>query len=333
MLSRVAECLYWMSRYVERAENVARMVDVHQRLMLDIPSKQSQQICKDWLPLASTLGDESSYRQSHRKRDAETVTEFLVFDLQNLNSVASCVRAARENARSVREIISPEMWEQINRTYLWLCSRSAHQHYEKNNYDFFQRTEKTLQLFQGITDHTMLHGDGWEFIQIGKFLERADKTARFLDDKFHLLRPPEERRDDLFEWVAVLNCCSARQTYQRIYLSTVNKLRVAELLLVNEYFPRSVRFCVMNVDDSLRRLSGVAPGHFSNLAEKISGRLLADLCFSTIDDLCAPGLHHAMDDLQLKINQIGNAIYDTYIHHPAFVELASPRVSLVVPQQ
>jgi uncharacterized alpha-E superfamily protein len=315
MLSRVAESLYWMSRYVERAESIARMVDVNLQLMLDIPSRQARELMKNWFPIVASLGEETVFRRRVSKTDAAAVTEFLVFDRDHGNSLAGCLSAARENARTVREHLTTDMWEQINRTYLWFMSKSARQSFERNQYDFFQRVKKTLQLFQGITDTTMFQGEGWEFMQIGKHLERADKTSRLLDEKYHILHRKDATPNDLLlQWLAVLRSCSARQIYQRVYASSVEPVKVAELLLLNENMPRSVVFCVSHLDQCLRRISGVLPGRFSNLAEKLSGRLLAELSYSSIDDLYSQGLHHVMDDLQIKLNHIGEAVYQTYIY-------------------
>ncbi len=315
MLSRVAESLFWMGRQVERAENIARIVDVNSQLLLDLPRPESERIARNWLPVVACLGDEAAFRERYKKADAGAVTEFLLFDRTHGNSIVGSLAAARENARTVREQISPEMWEQINRTYLWLMSKGARQFFERNAYDFFQRVKKSLQLFQGITDSVMLHGEGWEFLQMGRHLERADKTSRLLDDEFFLVRKENSPGGGaLVQWQAILRASNARQSYQRIHAAVVDPLKVADLLLLHDEFPRSVEFCVRAVDEALRRLSGVAPGRFSNCAEKLSGRLLSELSFSSIEEIWARGLHEVMDELQLKFNELGAAILEVYMH-------------------
>lgn len=315
MLSRVADSLYWMNRYVERAENVARIVDVNQQLLLDVPAKQASRIARSWLPLVACLGDEEAFQKQHKKTDAAAAIEFLVFDRSHPSSISGSLCAARENARTVREEISQEMWEQLNRAYLWITSKSARQSFDSNHYEFFQRVQKTLLLFQGITEAFMQHGEGWEFMQIGKYLERADKTSRLLDDDFHLLGNKDlTAADQLLQWVTVLRCANARQTYQQLYEAGVQKRKVADLLLLNDGFPRSVNFCVRNVDLALRKISGTSEGRFANPAEKLSGRLLAELSFSSVEDFLGRGLHAAMDDLQTKLNAIGAAVLAAYIH-------------------
>lgn len=334
MLSRVADSLFWMSRYVERAECVARIVEVNQQLMMDLPLQQATQIEKNWHPLVACLGEEDTFKTGKRKVTAESVVEFLVFDRSHPSSIVGGLAAARENARTVREQIPTEMWEQINRTYLWLISKTARQYFERNNYDFFQRVKKSLQLFQGITDSVMMHNEGWEFIQMGRSLERADKTSRLLDDAFFLVQDKQHPASSIAQWIAILRCCNARQTYQRLYASVVDPMKVADLLLYHGEFPRAVEFCVRELDHSLRRISGVAPGRYSNRAEKLSGRLISELSFGSIEDIWARGLHDAMDDLQSKLNEIGAAMMEAYIHPTTTPEVALAALSAqaIVPQ-
>lgn len=332
MLSRVADCLYWTGRHVERAENIARIIDVNQQLMLDVPLPRSQELHKNWLPIAACLGDDAAFAARSKKSNAVAVTDFLVFSRDNPNSIVSCLCAARENARTVREQISTEMWEQLNRSYLWCVSHAASQTFERNQHDFFQRIKQISHLLQGITDTTMVHGEGWEFIQIGKYLERADKTSRVLDDKYHILNQEGKTSDMLLQWVAVLRSCSARQAYQKVYVSQVTPVKVAEFLLLSESFPRSVRFSVEKLDQSLRRLSGVSPGQFSNPAERLAGRLLAELSYGAIEDYYSVGLHQAIDDLQIKLNTIGAKIFATYIDQAVEVDSERGRIEQV-PQQ
>jgi uncharacterized alpha-E superfamily protein len=322
-----------MSRYVERAENIARIVDVNLQLILDLPAGRAEDAAEHWPRVVASLGDDTEFRKRKLGSSAEAVTDFLLFDRTNSNSIVSSLAAARENARTIRELITGEMWEQINRIHLWLGSKAAQQFYARNSYDFFQRLKKSLQLFQGITDSVMHRGEGWEFIQLGKYLERADKTSRVLDDKFFIMAGDKRSASDATsQWTAILRIHNARQTYLQLYASAVDPLRVSELLMLNGAFPRSVLFCMLHVDQALRRISGVPAGRFTNPAEKLSGRLLSELSFSTIDDIWSKGLHKAMDDLQIQLNEIGGAILETYIH-PATPRIASPPAQMAaVPQ-
>lgn len=181
MLSRVAESIYWMSRYVERAENVARFVDTNFNLMLD-----AQVIGEQWEPLVNTTGDHEDFTKRYGTATQENVIRFLIFDTENLNSVFSCVRAARENARSIREIISSEMWEQINTFYLMVRNAAGATGYERSP-EFYNAVKEASHLFDGITDATMTHNEAWHFMQLGRLMERADKTSRMLDVKYYIL--------------------------------------------------------------------------------------------------------------------------------------------------
>ncbi|MDL5048021.1 alpha-E domain-containing protein [Oscillatoria amoena NRMC-F 0135] len=321
MLSRVAECLFWMSRHVERAEELARLVEVNTHLMLDIPLSQSREIARNWLPLVDCLGEKSTFRKLGYDPDQDGVTEFLVFSRENTNSIASCVAAARENTRSVREQISEEMWEDMNRFYLWLMSKQSRQLFERNPYGFFREIIRFSNGFRGVTDSTIDHSEGWEFIQIGRYIERADKTTRVLDDKYHLLTLRKtEASAAIVQWNAILRNRSASQAYQRLYRAEVVPRKVAELLLLSNSFPRAVLHCVRRIDWALRRLSGAGEWSFLNAPEKTSGRLVADLSFSEVDEIFDKGLHVVVDQIQTSLNRIGAGLYDCYITytHPRF---------------
>ena len=322
-----------MSRYVERAECIARIVNVNLQLIMDLPARRAKDAADHWPRVVACLGDDREFRRRKVKPNSDAVMDFLLFDRDNPNSISSCLAAARENARTIREMISSQMWEQVNRTHLWLSSKHSQQFYQRNTYDFFQRLMKSLQLFQGITDSVMHRGEGWEFIQLGKFLERADKTSRLQDDKFFLRSSDRKGLPDTVpQWTAILQSCNARQTYLRLYAATVDPRKASELLLLNAAFPRSVFFCILHVDQALRRISGVPSGQFTNQAEKLSGRFLSEIAFSTIDDIWDKGLHEAMDGFQRHLNDIGEAIMETYIHPSAPPVAASPAQIMSVPQ-
>src|SRR6202158_2246094 len=187
MLARVADSIYWMSRYAERAENVARFIEVNLNLMLDLPVGSAQQ----WQPLVATTGDAAEFAKRYGAAAAtqHDVIEFLTFDHENVNSIRSCLRAARENARSVREIISSEMWEKLNEFYLMVNSADADAGSRTDPQDLFRSVRMAGHLFTGVTNATMTHNEGWHFCRLGRMLERADKTSRILDVKYFLLLP------------------------------------------------------------------------------------------------------------------------------------------------
>ena len=181
MLSRVADSLYWMSRYSERAEDIARILDVNLQLMLDMPKLSPEEQKAIWEPVLRSTGDQVDYYETHDVANSENVIEFLTLATENPNSILNSITSARENARHVREQISLEMWEEINRTYLWMKGQTLDHILQLGPYEFFAQVKNASQLFQGVTDGTMTHGEDWDFIQVGKYLERADMTTRILD--------------------------------------------------------------------------------------------------------------------------------------------------------
>ncbi len=317
MLSRVAHSLYWMARYIERAENIARIVDVNLQLLLDMRSLDSERMVEYWLPIVQTTGDEEGFFKLHPEATGQAVTEFLVFKAENPNSIYQCINAARENARMVRDQITMELWEELNRVYLFLHSAQARKIWNRNPSEFFQQIKTASLLVIGIMNATMVHDEGWWFVQAGQFLERGDKTTRILDVRHQSLpargAPPAINSTATLEWSAVLRSCSAWDAYRAISGPDVQPRAIAEFLLLDDAFPRSLRFCVSELNRALRRISGVADGHFCNTAEKLTGRLLAELQFSTIDDVFDRGLHQYLDEVQGKLNDIGNALFLAYI--------------------
>ena len=318
MLSRVANSLYWMSRYIERAENIARIVDVNMQLLLDFRETGNQNGENHWLPIIQATGDDTLFFKTHKEVNSHTVRDFLTFQEKNPNSLINCIRLARENARVVRDQITQEVWEEINRIYLYLQSPHARTLWEASPTEFYQEIELSSLYLQGLCDATIPHTEGWLFMQAAKYLERADKATRILDIRHSSLPikgQPSKQLDphEALEWAAVLRSCSAWDAYRQIYGADIGPRRVAGFLLLSQDFPRSVEFCVMQLDKSLRRISGVQPGRFSNEAEKLSGRLLAEVQFSSIEDIFAYGFHDYLDVLQQRFNQIGEALFNAYI--------------------
>ena len=320
MLSRVANSLYWMSRYIERADNTARIVDVNLQLLLDFRKLDDQSLAEHWMPIIESTGDEENFFKRHPKATGPSVTEFLVFDLENSNSIISSVSQARENARTVRDQITSELWLELNRLYLWIRSSDARDLWRRSPADFFAQIRSTSLLLIGTIYATIVHNEGWYFMQVGKFLERADKITRILDVRHPIFPAKDAPRTlsqrDALELSAVLRSCSGIDAYKAAYGAEVRPEWVAELLLFSDDFPRSVRFCVEKLDDSLRRISGVAPRRFSNDAEKLSGRLLAHLEYGSVDEVNAITLHEYLDQLQVKLNDVGGALFNAYIFQP-----------------
>jgi len=318
MLSRVAHSLYWMARHIERAENIARIVDVNLQLLLDIRHLDEKRLAEYWLPIVQATGDEESFFKLHAKPTAQAVTEFLVFQNENPNSLVQAVCQARENARMVRDQITLEIWEELNRLYLFIRSPQAREVWRRSPSEFFQEVKAGSLHFIGIANATLIHNEGWWFVQTGQFLERADKTTRILDVRYQTLpergAPKGVNQSDALEWSAVLRSCSAWDAYKSLYGVDVHPRQVAEFLLLDDTFPRSLRFCVAELNRAVRRISGVAEGDFCNDAEKLTGRFLAELQFGTIDEIFEAGLHRYLDEAQSKLNNIGDAVFRAYIY-------------------
>jgi len=310
MLSRVADSVYWMSRYIERAENVARFVDVNLQLMLDAPEGQDQQ----WDPLVAITGDHAEFARRYGAATESNVIKFLTFDGDNLNSIFSCVRAARENARSVREIISSEMWLQLNRFYLMLNSAAQGSGRLDQHEGFYEQVKQASHLFSGITDATMARSEAWHFSRLGRMVERADKTSRILDVKYFLLLRSAQDVGTAFDdiqWVAVLRSASAFEMYRKRH-GRISPRGVVEFLMLDREFPRATQFCLLAARDSLHAISGTPLGTFRHAPEKLLGQLCSDLAFAAVDEVMQHGLHEYLDELQTKLNQVGQGIVETF---------------------
>lgn len=317
MLSRVADSLYWIGRYTERSENLARLLEVNNQLMLDAAS--GSEIQEQWEPIVFATGDKPLFEKLYDTYNAENVTNFLTFDRDNPTSILSTISAARENARMIRDQISGEMWESINRLYLFMQSADADNAWKQGAHEFYARIKDSSLLFQGLAESTFPHEEGYTFIQVGKFLERADKTSRILDIKYHVLLPSGGDVGgavDIAQWVAILRSCSGLEAYHADYITDVMPWKVAEFLILSNRFPRSIRFCIGSLNYNLRRITGTNDGFFSNEAERLSGKLMADLNYSTIDDIIQYGMHEYLDGLQIRFNDIGKAVFEAYMFQP-----------------
>jgi uncharacterized alpha-E superfamily protein len=311
MLSRVADSVYWMSRYVERAENVARFIDVNLQLLLDSPSGEDGQ----WQPLVKTTGDDEDFAKRYGEQATrEKVIQFLTFDAANPNSIFSCVCAARENARCVREIISSEMWLQLNKFYLMIQEASRNLQDPDALHDLFTEVKEASHLFTGITDATMTHGEAWHFSRLGRKLERADKTSRILDVKYYLLLRSAEDVGTPFDdiqWGAVLRSASAFEMYRKRH-GRISPRGVVDFLMMDREFPRAIQYCLLGARDSLHAISGTPMNIFRFAPEKQLGQLCSDLSFAAVDDILKAGLHEYLDELQTRINTVSTGIFETF---------------------
>jgi len=310
MLSRVAESIFWMSRYIERADNTARFIDVNIRLILDIPMDINLQ----WEPMIRVTGDSDLFTKQRRSPNQENVVNFLVFDRNYPNSVISCVNLARENARTIREIISTEMWRCINEFYLFLLNPMARSEAFASPNSFFTKIKNYSQLLAGITESTMVHNEGWHFSRMGRFLERADKTSRILDVKYFIILPEVDyvgTAFDTLQWAALLRSASALDMYRKQH-HQITSSNVTQFLFFEPDFPRSVKYCLRECDKSIHDVTGAPMGSYSTLAERQMGMLLAEIEYADVTEILQAGLHEYIDTFQLKLNRVGDAISSSF---------------------
>lgn len=308
MLSRVADNLYWMSRYLERAEYAARVIDVHLNLMLDetlgdTGRRWSRVIsCLNLGPAGAPLPlDSYHFAQAHG------------FDL-----IVSCIMQARENARQCREQVSSEMWEQLNRLFLEVRRMGTADVWDAQPLDFLNTVKESSHLFQGVTDSTMNHGEGWRFIQVGRFLERAAANARLLDVHFREFAETASQPMDStlhMEWIGLLRSCTAFESYCKVYTADLKPERIAEFLLLNPEFPHSIRFAVDQIEQSLESISAITASKRSGRVAKLAGRLRAELSFTPLEEIMT-GLHGFLDTVRKHCTQIHSAVYQVYIAYP-----------------
>lgn len=308
MLSRVASSIYWMARYVERAENLARFADVAINVSLDHLAPTEQ-----WEPLVRATGDEAFFEDKYKNYTSDNVQHFLTFDTEYSSSILSCLTAARENARTVREAISSESWETLNDFFLFV-SRAARGEVEITHSELYSEIKKHSHLFSGIFDSTMSRDKGWYFANIGRFIERADKTSRILDVKYFTLLPRAtdvgSTLDDLL-WSAVLRSVSGFEMFRKRY-HTLTIERIIEFLVLDDRFPRAIHYCVRTAVGSLAKVgTNIDPTECAPLLH--SEALLQKLSSASQRSIIGGGLHEFIDSVQTDLNVLGNSIKDTFL--------------------
>jgi uncharacterized alpha-E superfamily protein len=315
MLSRVAENLYWMSRYLERAEHTARLVGVGLYHLLD---QKSEFTVQRWQRLYESLRVPSSGKSTD---DAYSVTLHLTFDTTNPSSIASCITTARDNARQIREQISSEMWEQLNRLYLSIRRTSMEDIWFSEVHDFLTSVKEGVILFQGLTDATMSYGEGWHFMRLGRFIERSWATSALVDTHIRAVTQGEHRDEvqpdhlDYLEWVGLLRSCSAFEAYCKVYSANMQPDRIAEFLLLNAESPRSIRFAVSMIQNDLQAIARATNARRTLRVERLAGRMRAALDYDQIEDIL-DNIHPYLENIQNQCQHIHNAIYQTYIFYP-----------------
>ncbi|MGC1904771.1 MAG: alpha-E domain-containing protein [Candidatus Acidiferrum sp.] len=322
MLSRVADSMYWMSRYLERAEHTARLVDVELQLWLD---QSPETGAGRWRFLLEALRTPAGQGPI----DPTRLVDSLVFSRKNSSSIVSCIATARENLRHVREQCSSEMWEQLNRLYLEVMDARPEEEWMLKSHGFFRAVQEGAHLFQGITDGTMSHGEGWQHIQLGRYVERTDTLACLMETHFRRTSAPADLAADqvvesaeYLEWVGLLRACVAFEAYCKAHTAAIRPLRVAEFLLLNPEFPHSVRFAVDRVNAALH-IIGDLTERKAKTPTRIAGRLRAQLSFSQIEEIVASGAHAYLENVRSECAQIHAAIHQVYFDYAIEENLAS----------
>jgi len=310
MLSRTADHLFWMARYMERAENTARMLDINVQTSLLPQSAEAAE--QGWRGLLSISELTQAYQQRHGAIGGRKVLEFMVRDESNPSSIHSCLRAARENARAVRGTLTTEVWETSNQTWLEFKRRIAGDGFQRDPSELFEWVKFRSHLSRGVTLGTMLQDEAFHFLRIGTFLERADNTARLLDVKFHALagdffgsvQAREPLEVDFYHWSAILRSVSGFEVYRKVYRNVIRPEKVAELLILRPDMPRSLAHCMNEVVDNLSMVANAQSGD----TQRRAGRLRADLQYGSIDEILATGLHAYLTQFLDRVGDIGVGI-------------------------
>ena len=308
MLSRTADSLYWMARYTERAENIARLMEVSYRMSLQMHGGGGY-----WGAALGITGLEAAYSAKHGEINANDVLRFMGTDFGNPSSILSCLKSARENCHAVRGTVTSEVWETINTT--WLEARASATSLMQGDVSgseltkYFEWVKFRSHLSRGVTVGTMLQDEAFHFIRLGTFLERADNTARLLDVKYDDLAPAEDARNEYYEWGALLRSLSSFEIYRKVYRDVITPNRVAELLILRDDMPRSLHACMKEVDQILGQVANARSAE----TRRMAGRVYSSLRYGRIDDILSVGLHDYLTDFLTNTANLGNRIAQDFL--------------------
>jgi uncharacterized alpha-E superfamily protein len=330
MMARDADSMYWMSRYVERAEHVARLLLVNTNLLVDVGDLAPSLLRRQWNSVfavfrmdvpAELAGPEADTGNGSNGTEAGVgarVARNMAFGRDNPNSLVSCISRARENARAIRENISAEMWENLNALYWSIKADDAPARFEDSPDDFYRQIMNASMLFQGLTDHTLAHDQRWLFMQLAKHLERVDVTARVIESKFEILRSAEAMLEGALRnihWMAVLRSCCSLEAYRRQHLGDMDPMTVAGFLILERSFPRSIRFGVERAYDAISCIRREVNPTGIDPAERILGRLNAQLEYAEVGEVVAEGLPAYLQRIQAQVAEAALAVQKAYFLH------------------
>ena len=313
LLSRVADSLYWMSRYVERAEHVARSLKITTNLLMDVGDLGEMMLDRQWKSLLQLSGNYADPPGTGSLGDR--VPHWLTFDPANPISLSSCITSARENARAIRSEISAEMWENINSLYWSIHSNDTHARFEEQPEEIYSATIVGSMLFQGVTDQTLDHDQRWRFVQLAKSLERIDITCRIIEARYDAIQDAQAvlelpLRNIL--WMSLLRMCCSIEAFRRQYSSDLDPLTVVGFLLLEDDFPRSIRFNVTQALQSIASIRQATSPNATDPAERILGRLAAQLTYATEEEIDAQGVKSYLRQILLEVQSASVAVQQTY---------------------
>lgn len=327
MLSRVADSLYWMSRYLERAEHATRLLDVNLNLMLDESATSAD---RRWLRVLQALGNPKNVEW---KGDPYELTRALTFDTAHKGSILSCIISARENSRHVREQISTEQWHQLNSLYLHVTRPEMQSDQQEKRLragmeqptEFLQQVMEAVHQFQGVSDSTMSHGEGWQFIQVGRYIERASATAMLLE-AYHeeLWGHPDKplEGNEYLDWMGLLRSATAFEAYCKVYTADLTPDRILEFLLLDEEFPHSLRFSIDSLQRALEAIQGDSGRIRAEPLRRLAGRLQASLNYSSVDEVLNQDVVAYLREIQVQCRMIHETIYELYVDYSIQAALA-----------
>ncbi len=314
MLSRVADNLFWMSRYLERAEHIARIVLVHHNLELEQPEEAN---AGRWKRVFQSLALDPPIEDS-----TNSVLSQICFGVESRFSITTSIESARNNARQVREQISSEMWEQLNRLY-HAVRHADHEDHNGEIEEFLIAVKEGAHLFHGLTDSTMSHGEGWQFIQLGQSLERAINTAAQLEIHYREFYREASLDSEwgpdaagYLEWIGLLRCATAFEAFCKVHSATIDPLNVVEFLLLDAQFPHSIRFVVDTLQTALEAIGRLSPGRRVHKVQRIAGRLQAELSFTQIEEVMERGIADTMQHIRESCHEIHNCVHEAFVSYP-----------------
>ena len=317
LLARDADSVYWMSRYVERAEHVARLLLVNSNLLVDVGDLDPDLQDRQWQSVL-TIMRSPQQEGANGSAAGGKIPLYMTFDPSNPSSLLTCVTRARENARAIRENISAEMWESINMLYWSIRGDDARARFDESPDDFYRQIMNGSMLFQGLTDQTLDHDQRWLFTQLGKYLERIDVTCGIIETRYGILKSAERRLEGALRnihWMAVLRCCCSLEAYRRHYLGDMDPLRVASFLILERNYPRSIRYSVAMAHEAIASIRAEVSPLAIDPAERILGRLDAQLEYAEMSEVLTDGLPAYLQRIRAQISETALAVQKAYFLH------------------